>query len=84
MEYKYGLGRDRRVLGYSSSKEWMRLVVTPKQKVRRGMANGNCKLTDEQIFYIREHKEQTGPFLAKMFGITKAHVYRIQKRRTRI
>lgn len=82
-EYKFGLGRDRRELSYVHTKEFMRSVVIPAQKIRRGEANGNCKLSDEQIAEIRTDKTHTGPYLAKLYGVTKAHIYRIQKWRSR-
>ena len=82
-EYLFGLGKDRRELGRSSSAEFMRNVVTPQQKPRYGEKNGNCKLSASDITAIKADREHTGPFLAKQYHVTKAHIYRIQKYRSR-
>lgn len=55
----------------------------PKIKIRHGESNVNCKLRFDQVEAIRKDKFHTGPWLANFYGITKAHVYRIQKRKTR-
>jgi len=82
-EYKFGLGRDRRILTRYHSAEWMRHVVVPAQKPRYGEKNGHCKLSEAQVKEIRADHVHTGVELAKRFGVTKAHIYRIQKRKSR-
>jgi len=81
-DYPWGLGKDRRILTRYHSKEWMDYVIS-HQKPRFGEKNGHCKLSKEQVEFIRRDRDHTGPYLAKMFGVTKAHIYRIQKNRTR-
>lgn len=49
------------------------------QKAKKGMLNGNSKLTDEDVKYIRKVAESGGRYygrkiLAKQFGISEAHV----------
>lgn len=82
-EYKFGLGKDRRILTRYHTTEWMRYVVVPAQKPRFGENNGHHKLTVEQVQAIKMDKEHTGPYLAKLYGVGKAQIYRIQKGKSR-
>lgn len=82
-EYPWGLGKDRRVLSRVHSKEWLEAVVIPAQKPRYGSKNGHCKLTEEQVKAIKADKDHTGPYLAKLYGVQKAQIYRIQKGKSR-
>lgn len=61
----------------------MRNVVVPSQKPRYGEKNGHHKLTAEQVEEIRKDKDHTGPYLAKLYGVQKAQIYRIQKGKSR-
>ena len=81
-EYKFGLGKDRRLLTRYHTKAWMDYVVSC-QKPRYGEKNGYCKLSAAQVKEIRSDHVHTGVELAKQFGVTKAHIYRIKKRKSR-
>lgn len=51
-----------------------------RRRFARGSANGNTKLTDEQIRYIRSNPDKkTGAALARQFGIAESTISYIRR-----
>ena len=74
----YGTGNQRMIESRTRNGN----NIGSKKTRNKGEANPNCKLSAEQIKYIREHYRKNdnvfgGVPLAKKFGVNAQHIYRI-------
>jgi len=83
VNHKDGNKENNRIenLEYVTPKENIRHAIETGLRKQRGAFNPTAKLTESQVREIRSRTGESGPKLAKEFGVGHFLIYAIQKRR---